>query len=393
MFLRLLKLQFKKTLMRLPVILGLFGLLVIFAADFCFLGQAVFRSEGSEHSDKIRLLVCAPEGGSTALMLSAIEKTDSAKNSLEIIRTDRDGVISGVESGRADAGIILPESFASHIIKGETATAETVMPEGGSLRSLALRSYLSSGIKDISAVEAAIFALSDCTERALSPREYSEINIAFLNAVFGREDMFLEKEPDGGDALTALKFYAISGLIMLMLLMGGAFSGCLIRYDDPVLAALRQKDIGRRRVFGANFIILLFIYALLMAGAVGILCILPDGLGLTPIFSPDSLAGLGCLLCFCAAFGCLAVFAGGRLSAQITAIFSLVCGLLSGIIIPLSLLPDTIAKISPYMPASMLFRGLVPLYDPNAVCPMAAAGAAALMTALGFVVSGIERRV
>lgn len=368
MFFRLLRLQYKRMLRFLPALAIGFVVLLVIGAGFCVLAADTLYK--NDEDSKIKIALYMPNEKSESLMMSAIERMDSAKENLEIIYTSSDKVRPMVEDGLAYCGIMIPEDFVKDIIVGRDAPAKVILPRQNTIDSLIVRSYLASGISDITAAQAGVTAFMDCLKGSYTDRDILEINMFYMNAAFGREKMFREETVSATDSLPVLNYYVINGLIILTLLLGTAMLPGLIKYNDPIIHCLKAKGISSLKVYFINFMICLTMYAVFTAAFVILLWAVGDRLpatGLSPAMTLISVANLLCLAVFDGAFISFVYFVFDRSAILVTVLFALVCGFLSGSLIPVSFLPERAAVLSDFMPIKLLYKGLVSLYDSAAV--------------------------
>ncbi|MCD8214039.1 MAG: ABC transporter permease [Clostridiales bacterium] len=361
MFLRLLRAEFKIIFKNIP----------LFSAGFIVLGLicggfALFASEYiySEEIGKIKIALYYPDEETSALMIAAIEKMESVRESLEIIRVyDEAEVLPMVERGEVYGGIVIPSGFVTDIIKGKNTPATIYLPKSGTVDSLLAGSYLSAGIGDLAAAQAGIYAFMEYLNVEGTSREVLDLNVVYLNAAFSREDIFRDFTVSATGSLTLIQHYALYGLVMFLLLLGITLSKTNLSPSAAVSERLKVKGIGAFKLYFANLITAFLFYTAAVWAAVGLLYMLPESLGLTPVLSLNPILGIFSTAAFCAVFVSGIFYIADFAGVLVILFFTLVCGLLSGAILPLSFLPDGVNALSAFMPVKIMGTALSALYD------------------------------
>lgn len=363
MFIRLLKAQLKQAAKNAPYLLGAFALLGLICGGFAFSAAKYLYSE---KDGKITIALYYPEDEASSLMIAAIEKMDSAKQNLEIKRVEKEEVLPMVKRGEAYCGIIMPEDFVKDIITGKNTPAAVYLPKNSTADSLLARSYLSAGIGDLAAAQAGIYALLDCFGYGSDKTDLVNINLVYLNAAFSREEAFKAQVVSASGSLSTLQYYTIGGFIIFLLLIGSLFSRLSLSAEGAVASRLKIFGISGFKLWLSSFIVTLLIYIIISAVIVSGLFMLPAGLGLKPDVGLYPLIGLSSLILFCALFISAAFCLFDFAAPLIIFMFTLICALLSGAILPASFLPQKIQILTPYMPIRILADALSSAYDPSA---------------------------
>lgn len=359
MFFRLLRAELKQALKNAPYLLAAFAVLGLICGGFVLTGA---KSLYSKNESKITIALYYPEDEASDLMIAAIEKMDSAKQNLEIKRVEESEVLPMVENGEAYGGVIIPDDFVKDIITGKNTPATVYLPQSNSVDSLLVRSYLSAGIGDLAAAQAAIYALLECFGYGSDKTDLININLVYLNAAFTREDFFKDITISAAGSLSTLQYYAVRGFIIFLMLFGSLFSGVGLSSEGAVGSRLKIFGISAYKQWLISLIVRLILYGVISAVIVSAAFLLPESLSLAPEISPEFIISLLSVILFCGIFssGVLSLF--GVWGSLVIFISTLIFSLLSGAILPVSFLPERVQAVAPYMPVKALAEALSSAY-------------------------------
>ncbi|MCD8238721.1 MAG: ABC transporter permease [Clostridiales bacterium] len=359
MFLRLLRAELKQALKNAPYLLVAFAVLGLICGGFVLTGA---KSLYSKTDSKITIALYYPEDEASDLMIAAIEKMDSAKQNLEIKRVEENEVLPMVENGEAYGGVIIPDDFVKDIITGKNTPATVYLPQSNSVDSLLVRSYLSAGIGDLAAAQAAIYALLECFGYGSDKTDLININLVYLNAAFTREDIFKDITFSASGSLSTLQYYAVRGFIIFLMLFGSLFSGVGLSSEGAVGSRLKAFGISAYKQWLISLIVRLILYGAISAVIVSAAFLLPESLNLAPEISLQFIISLLSVIIFCGIFssGVLSLF--GVWGSLVIFISTLIFSLLSGAILPVSFLPERVQAVAPYMPVKALAEALSSVY-------------------------------
>lgn len=360
MFFRLLRAELKILFKSIPLFLTGFIVLGLICGGF-----SLFASEYiySEDSGKIKMALYYPDEEASALMIAAIEKMESARENLVVIKVAEDEVRPMVERGEAYGGVIIPDGFVSDIIKGENTPAMVYLPKSGTADALLVKSYLSAGIGDLAAAQAGIYAFMDYFGEEAGKDDIVDLNIVYLNTAFSRESIFKDFTVSAAGSLTLLQHYTIYGILIFLLLLGITLSETGLSPSAALAEKLKVRGIGVFKLYFINLITALIFYSAAVWAITGLLFLLPEDLGLTPVLSFDSVTGIISVTAFCAIFVSGVFYIAELAGILIILFFTLVCGLLSGAILPLSFLPEAVTDLSAFMPVKIMGNALTAFYD------------------------------
>ncbi|MCD7778070.1 MAG: ABC transporter permease, partial [Clostridiales bacterium] len=299
MFFRLLKAELKILFRSIPLFSSGFIVLGLICGGFSLFASKYIYSEDS---GKIKIAVYYPDEESISLMIAAIEKMESARESLEIIRTEKDEVLPMVEKGEVYGGVIIPEGFVSDIIKGKNTPALVYLPKSGTADALLVKSYMSAGISGLAAAQAGIYAFTDYFGEETGKEDIIDLNIVYINAAFSREDIFKDFTVSAAGSLTLLQHYTIYGIIMFLLLLGITLSKTELSPSAALAEKLKVRGIGAFKLYFINLITALLFYSAALAAITALLFLLPESLELTPVLNFESITGIISAAAFCAVF-------------------------------------------------------------------------------------------
>lgn len=323
----------------------------------------------SKSSAKMDIAVVLPPDGDsyTSLAFSFLSEIETVKNICTFKEMSKDLAYEGLRNGSIYAVILVPENFVNHIIDGTNTPANIIFPRSGiSTKSMFFRTLVNSGVTDIGAAQAGIYAVDDvCNYYKIKDgivKSERFLNEAYFSYALDRSVYFKTDTISATGNLTIAEFYICSGIVLLLLLSGiscsdllkpenSALSISLKRRRIPVFSLFIFKIVGVTLVF---FIMLLFSYMMTALAQIRFPAI--SKVFVTLNFA--SFVGLFLLI-----FGVFSMvlfifqFANSQ-SLGVLLLFTLSTLMLfiSGGFIPSSLLPEIVQKIGLFLPTTYFIR-------------------------------------
>ena len=366
-YLLLLWFQIKAAFKALPKLICAtlaFAILVVLVG-FC--GTKLLSNGKS--SEKMDIAVVLPPDGDsyTSLAFSFLSEIETVKNICTFKEMSKDSAYEGLRNGSIYAVILVPDNFVNHIIDGTNTPANIIFPRSGiSTKSMLFRILINSGVTDIGAAEAGIYAVDDvCNYYKIKDgvtKSEEFLNEAYFSYALDRSIYFKTETISATGDLTIIEFYICSGIVLLLLLSGISCSDLLKRENSALSTSLKRrripvyllfvfKIIGVTLVF---FTMLIFAYIMTALAQIRF----PMISNVFVVLNFTSFASLF-LLIFGVFSMVLFIFQlANSQSLGVLLLFTLSTLMLfiSGGIIPSSLLPEIVQKIGVFLPTTYFIK-------------------------------------
>jgi len=366
-YLLLLWFQIKAAFKSLPKLICatlIFAALVVLVG-FC--GTKLLTN--SKSSDKMDIAVVLPQDGDsyTSLAFSFLSEIETIKNICTFKQMSKESAYEGLRNGTIYAVILVPDDFINHIIDGTNTPANIIFPRSGiSTKSMLFRTLVNSGVTDIGAAQAGIYAVDDvCIDYKIKDgvvKSEEFLNEAYFSYALDRSIYFKTNTISATGNLTITKYYICSGIVLLLLLSGISCSDLLKRENNALSTSLKRrripvfllflfKIIGVTLVF---FSLLIFAYLMMVLAQIRFPVIhnVLIYLNFTSFISLFFLIfGVFSLVLF------IFQFANSQsLGVLILFTFSTLMLFISGGFIPSSLLPEAVQKIGLFLPTTYFIK-------------------------------------
>lgn len=355
MFLVYLQLELKKTCRKLPYFIGGAVVLAVVLGTIAFSASNMIY--GDRAAGRIQIGIVLPKKDVLAeKVMYILGEMDSVQSICDMQYVD--SVEQGrreMEQGRLSALLVVPDHMIEGIIDGTNTPATIIFPKSTGIEAAVFKELADSGAGILGIAQAAIYAADNlCVRHGMTDRIYqvnADLNKMFLNYSLPRHSYFNNYQVSATGDISALEFYGISAFVMFLLLCGIPASMIVKRKDKILRQKLEMMGIGSWKQTLASILsvsLLLLLAAFLTVGGV---C--ASG------YLKWSLQLLAVILLVCLAAASMIVFIyelGGNRMAGVMGIFLCTVGMmfLAGGIVPSVFLPDRVAVIAEYLPASWM---------------------------------------
>ncbi len=295
-----------------------------------------------------------------AMILPMITESQAASN-FAFLEMSEDAAMAALENGDVYGALILPKDMFSGILNATNIPARLYLPGGASAPSLFIGKYAEAGSRTLGASQAGIYAATDLynaygiTEHLSDV--YYDINTENLKYALSRESAFSVKSTTATGTLSLPEYYGCT-LFLCALLFFGAGMGSFLGTPAPKTFSeqLRRNGMGAFSLELSLFLPLALFYLILTFFLGGIACILLPGF----IFTEATALFLVCLtLCFTAFTQLVFSFTKNTGHGLLLFIFlSLFMILFGGGFLPYAFLPEFCSGLTPFLPLGACLTGL-----------------------------------
>ena len=359
----------KKAVVPAVILLAAIGMIAFYASE-----KTV--SDGRE--PKVRIGYAADDDMITRLAVSYVESMESVKSLCSLEKTTLDDGKRKLEEGGLSALIVLPENVVGEILSGSNTPAVLYLPPNtgeGVTGSRIFEELANAAVGMLQTAQAQIYAAADLSDGSYSSEQiqsvYDDINRFNLSQVGNREELFKRKLLSATENNSYAVYYAGAFMALCMLMAGVLFG------DFCKRSRLQQRMIKRRA--GVPYAVQLLSRVMAMIPLLLIILILPLLLPALPAvnkflsyaFSDENAAQLLAVIFACLLFTAVYVQLiyqlvkeahGALVQFGMSAVFK---GYMSGCFIPSALLPEAIANVGKYLPASYMRMGFTMLFTGN----------------------------
>ena len=312
----------------------------------------------------------------TTMAIGLVESMSSVKSLCDFTYMSPSDAAEGLRKGTLSAAIYLPKGTYENINSGvNTPVLFRLSPSDAAFSGSLFRQLVTDGVSMLKTVEAGIYAID--YQSAVNPPVQTLANAedtlfgTFLKSILSRTSAFEEEGVSLFGAMSMTQFYVLSGLLLLLLLLG---IGCASFYSEGERAALKYlRRYSLHPVFmsAAKWIALTLMFFVMTmictmaASAIEAVSSGADGKAAVLISAGHWPMLLGVAFSIAAYVHLIYTFASSRQSAFIyllttAAIFSLAGGFL-----PVYYLPRSVRVLLPFIPVRMWQSALAEVLYPS----------------------------
>lgn len=353
-----LELELKRALKQLPHIYA--GAIAL----FFLMGAIALLSSRTLYGDAVtgRIAVGVILPGQDVLaekVIGMVSSLGSVKSLCDFEYVDEEEGLERLNRGELYAVMQIPEEFVQDIMDGTNTPVQILLPADAGLEGRIFRELTDAGARTLSASQAGIYAGGElCRLYGLNSsigRLEADLNKIYLGYSLPRNDYFRHRTERATNDVDTIQFYGISACVLFLILCAIPVSGYLLPRRPVFIRKLALAGIGRplqvsARVLGLSLLLIA------VALPVAAICIGKGWIagGLMP-------AAVLVLVCLAAAsLVSLCYQAAGTLMGGIILLFLAGVGqhFLAGGFLPLVFLPETVRKLAPFLPSTILMDGL-----------------------------------
>lgn len=317
-------------------------------------------------------------------IINIIKQGKSAKYTCELTRSEEKDANRKLQSGELTAVFVIPENYIHSLIEGDTKPVIIRFGRGQSDITSFLVQLLSDSAANVMLhTQAGIYAMNDYYIRKhLSGMQTSEafLNLNYLQQVLTREKLFTLEEADGISTLRSGNHYFAVIFVLFFLCMGMCMGKRLLPETKTLQAKLSAIHLSKTAQVLARlcalFVVYFLLYVLLACTATFVFMRYRSPLDTTSGYTVTQwlrlwICILPVLLLICSMLQCIFVWADDMVSGLVFLFFAtLFGGYLSGYFYPLSFFPETLLRLSPYLPTNCLYQYLAACLSGRAIAPV-----------------------
>jgi ABC-2 type transport system permease protein len=345
----LVKFQIKESIKTAPKVTAV--MVITVAAVIIAAYILMYVSQGADTGKLKTALVVNDTNIYVDAAIDYLSQDEKVAELCEFIRTDEQTAMTNLADGAVQAVVLIPEGFFDGIMNGKNISPKVILKKAGQISGLAyFQEMISAGARSLAIAQAAIYAADDICRR-FAPDKYNEtqdyLNRILFVTVLRREILFNTELVSETAGVTTVNFY-IAGAVMAIILV--SMSACCNLFsvsDKKRIWILHMngincvEDVFFRYIGNTLFYFAAGSVLYLAAGAV-------SGLQLSP-------AGFGRLLVFMSALTAFMIFFSSFSSSRSASSFVCICAVLvllvlSGNIVPLSLMPAWVGRLGKNLP-------------------------------------------
>ncbi|MCR5251511.1 MAG: ABC transporter permease [Lachnospiraceae bacterium] len=355
MFLKLLRLELKKSLCCIPVLLAgtlLFG--VLFSLVGLGLSRVIYSSEAIARAS-VAVVSKDEDNRYIDMAIDYVGGMESAALALDFEIMEEEEAMNALSRGRVIAVMLLPEHVVEGILYGENYPVRILFSNESALASVFLTELTRSSMIMLSAAQASTYTAAELyynSDRASELNAaYNDIDLMNFSYVLSRERLFVDE-----DALPPFMSFVATGILLLLCFSHICYAPALRREDTSFYQLLFTRQVTPELYLCVKYLVnTLCCFVLLFAAfrIAGSLDLPLDGLKI------HMGGGAALLLLLCAAL--LTSFAllleqifsdAGAVMMEI--IFSIAMLFAGGAILPAAFLPSGLLKVGRFLPYSLL---------------------------------------
>lgn len=279
--------------------------------------------------------------------------------------TDYDKAMEGLEENTYMAVVVIPENAVDDIISGDNTPFQVIFPKNAGYEAAAIREVADSAVKLLASAQAGIYSVYDFygeyNHKWSRAGAIKRLNERYIDAVLELEDLFKDTTVVATGDLDIPEYYALSGIILFILLFGMNGLAYMEDYKKEIMAALEQNGVSVTKQIFSRFLGILCLY-----GIVGMVIVTVAGMaaGLGGLMTVKLLFGMVPVLMTASAMVLLVQSAVRYKPAAIMTMFliSVFQAFVTGGFIPQMMLPKVIGAIGKCTPAYYMMKELSVIY-------------------------------
>ena len=240
-------LEIKKTIRMFPRMLFQAILLMVIIAVIAFCGVKSMDCEPLAVNVDIGVVV-HEDNTMTRMAINFVQNMESVSQICNFIQISEEEGMRRLERGEIAALIVLPKQLVEGIMNGQNPTVEVIFPKDVKLEAMLLRELTESGAGLLRVAQAQIYGAIDTaveygfTEQlSVMEAEIDSYNLAFA---LDRLAMYDAETVTAVGRMSVLQYYAASGVILFLLLMGMAVYPVMQREPAVFCKQLARHGTG-----------------------------------------------------------------------------------------------------------------------------------------------------
>ena len=364
-------LEIKKSVKTLPrLLIGTVLLFLTVTAIAITANNILGKKAGSENNETDEAfvdigVVCMDDSWIMDLAKGMLLGNKKITGIVNLQFTDYDRAMEGLEENLYMAVVIIPENAVDDIISGDNTPFQVIFPKNAGYEAAAIREVADSAVKLLASAQAGIYSVYDFygeyNHKLNRADAIKRLNERYIDAVLGLEDFFKDTTVVATGDLDIPEYYALSGIILFMLLFGMNSLAYMEAYKKEIITALEQNGVTIAKQTFSRFLGILCIYGIIstvIVTAIGI------GAKLGVLMTIKLFLGMIPVLMTASAMVLLVQAAVRYKPAAIMIMFliSVFQAFVTGGFIPKMMLPGIIEKIGRCTPAYYMLRELSIIY-------------------------------
>lgn len=366
-------LEIKKYRLALPKICAGLCLILFLSTSFLLLYQRYLADHQDRH--RIQIGICAnPDEPYLDWMIQTIEHMEELKFSCQFEFVSEEKGIKRLQDGKYTALFLIPQNYIQSLIEGKEAILRIRFRQGQASVADYLVKELGNAASGIMLdTEAGIYALQDYYQEnhwsGMSKDELT-LNIRYLQKVLQRKEIYAYEEIPAMGTITDQTHYTAVAILCFLTAFGITCSALLRREPDAFIARLQQSGLPNwKRILAKETAMLLCFTCLYLALSLLLAAASPWIPGFCEIVPSHSASPLQTvlltgmklititpvLLVICSSILWVFEIVSHNFTSILVLFISFLClAFLSGYFYPLSYFPDSIQRISSYLPTRVI---------------------------------------
>ena len=364
-------LEIKKSVKILPkLLIGTVLLLLTVAAIAITANNILGKTEDNEKNESSEAfvdigVVCMDDSWIMELAKGMLLGNKKITSVVNLRFTDYDKAMKGLEENDYMAVVIIPENAVDDIISGDNTPFQVIFPKNAGYEAAAIREVADSAVKLLASAQAGIYSVYDFygeyNHKWSRAGAIKRLNERYIDAVLELEDFFKDTTVVATGDLDIPEYYALSGIILFILMFGMNSLAYMEAYKKEIITALEQNGVTIAKQTFSRFLGILCVYGIVdtvIVTAIGI------GAKLGILMTIKLFLGMITVLMTVSAMVLLVQSAVRYKPAAIMTMFliSIFQTFVTGGFIPQMMLPGIIEKIGKCTPAYYMLRELSIIY-------------------------------
>lgn len=355
------QLEIKRKIKLIPTLLiGTIALSIIIGG-IVFCAGKIVSSKNSTINKKQLVFTSDDKSALTKMVVNTLSQSESINQVCDVLEEDYETSMNGIDEPPRIATIMIPSDFLNNLIIGTNLPIDIYYSSTQSLYTLVISELAKASELSLKSAQASVFVLCDYymdNNRADEIMDaYDELDMIYITRAFTRDGFFRRVEVTATGNVSMVNYYIASAIMLVILLLGCIFILKIKDTSNIFSLKLKQNGIGTFTQVISNILSIFIVLYIFLTMIMLVFYIL--GFFLTQSFNISIINILFSSVFVALSGSCIITAVSNIISGKYSSIllyFILIftSGFASGAFIPSLLLPESLKKLSVFLPTTYI---------------------------------------
>lgn len=364
MYIELLKLQIKRIIRKLPVMLA--GAVLIGIVAFGIVSASIHSKSAGTISYDFSIGIAVNDSSlSTGMALNLLEANVDS-DTLKIITGTEEDIYRHLKNGTIIAGIILPENVIDSVMSGENYPITVAFPDNCGLEALVFTEITDALTNILVSSQSAIYAAEDFCYKystvSVSKEINKKLNNMYIADALGRKKHFSITTINTTKSLPIMTYYGIAAIVLFMVFFVVNFQCLHEGVNKTFLRQIKGQGLNSFHLFTINTLGCMMALSIVTLPLGILLKLLARDIFYCNFFA--FIIGIFLSNAITALYSgfIYTLLKNSRYTVILVSVLSLIFSFVGGVILPAAALPRPVAFIGSLTPAGIVFNLLCSIF-------------------------------